>query len=104
MGSEVPKSVTIHVTGFKKFQGVSENPTESIVNNLKKYVEKKGLPPGVHLGSCLVLETAGDGALPTLYKLFESGTSAENTSNDSVVWVSFKLLFSPFLCFLICFQ
>jgi pyrrolidone-carboxylate peptidase len=35
MGSEGPKAVTIHVTGFKKFQGVAENPTESIVILLK---------------------------------------------------------------------
>lgn len=89
MGSEGPKSVTIHVTGFKKFQGVAENPTESIVNNLKKYVEKKGLPPGVQLGSCLVLETAGVNALPMLYKVLQSGTSSQNSLNDDrVIWVS----------------
>lgn len=87
MGSEGPKSVTINVTGFKKFQGVAENPTESIVNNLKKYVEKKGSPPGVQLGSCLVLEAAGDGALSALYKVLESGTSTENSSKDTLVWL-----------------
>lgn len=78
----------IHVTGFKKFHGVDENPTESIVNNLKDYVEKKGLPPGVKLGSCLVLETAGDGARPMLYKVMESGVPATNSLNDEhVIWL-----------------
>ncbi|KAF2292763.1 hypothetical protein GH714_027923 [Hevea brasiliensis] len=52
MGSEGAKDVVIHVTGFKKFQGVAENPTETIVNNLKDYVEKRGLPAGLTLGSC----------------------------------------------------
>ncbi|KAK6930992.1 Peptidase C15, pyroglutamyl peptidase I-like [Dillenia turbinata] len=90
MGSEGPKAVTIHVTGFKKFQGVAENPTETIVNNLKGYVKKRGLPAGVTLGSCTVLETAGDGALPMLCKVLESGISkleSNSMSNEQVVWL-----------------
>ena len=88
MGSEAPKKVTIHVTGFKKFQGVAQNPTETIVTNLKNYVEKRGLAPSVTLGSCEVLETAGDGALPMLYKVMESGLSGEyGSNNEQVVWV-----------------
>ncbi|KAL1828737.1 hypothetical protein DCAR_0207994 [Daucus carota subsp. sativus] len=88
MGSEAPKKVTIHVTGFKKFQGVAQNPTETIVTNLKNYVEKRGLAPSVTLGSCEVLETAGDGALPMLYKVMESGLSGEyGSNNEQVVWL-----------------
>ncbi|KAL3501171.1 hypothetical protein ACH5RR_035620 [Cinchona calisaya] len=88
MGSEGTKSITINVTGFKKFQGVAENPTEYIVNNLRNYVEKRGLPAGVKLGSCLVLETAGDGALPVLYKVMESGIPVDNNSYDEqVIWL-----------------
>lgn len=91
MGSEGPRDVVIHVTGFKKFQGVAKNPTETIVNNLKDFVEKRGLPAGVTLGSCTVLETAGDGALPSLYKILESGTAAANNDKrEQVVWVSFN--------------
>ncbi|KAM4108002.1 hypothetical protein ACB094_03G011700 [Castanea mollissima] len=41
MGSEGPLApavaVTVHVTGFKKFHGISENPTETIVSNLIEY-------------------------------------------------------------------
>jgi hypothetical protein len=93
MGSEGPKAVTIHITGFKKFQGVAENPTETIVNNLKDFVERRGLPPGVTLGSCTILETAGDGALPLLYQTLESSISRKDgTSNEQVVWVSFHFL------------
>lgn len=89
MGSEGPKPVVIHVTGFKKFQGVAENPTETIVSNLRDFIQKRGLPNGVTLGSCIVLETAGDGALPMLYKIMESGISgADALSNEQVVWVS----------------
>ncbi|MCH87579.1 pyrrolidone-carboxylate peptidase-like [Trifolium medium] len=89
MGSEGPKAITIHVTGFKKFQGVPINPTEFIVNNLKDYVEKKGLPAGVTLGSCTVLEVAGDGALPQLHQTMESVVSkTDANSNANVVWVS----------------
>ncbi|KAF3573747.1 hypothetical protein F2Q69_00061235, partial [Brassica cretica] len=72
MGSEGPKAITIHVTGFKKFLGVSENPTEKIASNLRSYVEKRGLPSGLSLGSCTVLETAGEGA-----KSLEIRTSVE---------------------------
>ncbi|KAK9277356.1 hypothetical protein L1049_006898 [Liquidambar formosana] len=87
MGSEGPKAVTINVTGFKKFQGVAENPTETIISNLKDFLGKKGLPTGVSLGSCTVLETAGEGALPMLYKVMESGISKTATSNEQIVWL-----------------
>lgn len=93
MGSEGPRAVTINVTGFKKFNGVLENPTETIVNNLRSFVDGKGLPPGVTLGSCTVLETAGEGALPMLYKVLESGIRPVNSaSNEQVVWVRSFLL------------
>lgn len=87
MGSEGPKSVTIHVTGFKKFHGVAQNPTETVVNNLKDYVEKRGLPAGVTLGSCTVLETAGEGGLPTLLKVIEESSSGNSSNNGQVVWL-----------------
>lgn len=89
MGSEGPKAITIHVTGFKKFLGVSENPTEKIANNLKSYVEKRGLPSGLSLGSCTVLETAGEGAKSQLYHVLESSVvvSGDNNTNRTVVWV-----------------
>ncbi|XWS22611.1 hypothetical protein CRYUN_Cryun29cG0051100 [Craigia yunnanensis] len=87
MGFEGPKAVTIHVTGFKKFEGVSENPTETLVNNLMSFQKKGLLPAGVTLGSCTVLETAGNGALPVLYKVLESGISGIDTKNEQVIWL-----------------
>nr|CAB3495830.1 unnamed protein product [Digitaria exilis] len=73
MGSEGPAApVTVHVTGFKRFHGVAENPTEKIVRNLQSYMEKRGLPKGLVLGSCTVLEAAGQGGLGPLYELLES--------------------------------
>ncbi|WZZ04228.1 hypothetical protein YC2023_090149 [Brassica napus] len=90
MGSEGPKAITIHVTGFKKFLGVSENPTEKIANNLKSYVEKRGLPSGLSLGCCTVLETAGEGAKSQLYQVLESSVvvSGDNKNTiGTVVWV-----------------
>ncbi|KAL6189964.1 hypothetical protein ACLB2K_036365 [Fragaria x ananassa] len=88
MGSEGPKSVVINVSGFKKFQGVAENPTEIIVNNLRSYVEKRGLASCLTLGSCTILETAGDGASAALYKAMESGIERmESNANDQVVWL-----------------
>lgn len=90
MGSEGPKAVTIHVTGFKKFHGVAENPTETIVNNLKNFVEKRGLTAGITLGSCTVLETAGEGARPALYTVLDSGISNKKECNEQIIWVSFS--------------
>ncbi|CAL4922829.1 unnamed protein product [Urochloa decumbens] len=72
MGSEGPSPVTVHVTGFKRFYGVAENPTEKIVRNLQSFLEKRGMPKGLVLGSCTILEAAGQGALGPLYELFES--------------------------------
>ncbi|XVE89516.1 hypothetical protein DITRI_Ditri20bG0002900 [Diplodiscus trichospermus] len=92
MGSEGPVAVTIHVTGFKKFHGVSENPTQTIVNNLKEYTEKKGLPKGIILGSCSVLETAGQGALIPLYQTLQSAFTdkvSESSNSGRIIWLHF---------------
>ncbi|CAN6467222.1 unnamed protein product [Victoria cruziana] len=83
MGSEGLPAVTVHVTGFKKFHGVAENPTEIIVRNLSAYMEKNGLPKGLVIGSCSVLETAGEGALPELYKIFEAAAAGVNPESSS---------------------
>lgn len=92
MGSEGPSpAVTIHVTGFKKFHGVAENPTETIVNNLKDYISKRGLPKGMILGSCTILETAGQGAIAPLYQTLQSSAIKEGIDSNSgtVIWVHF---------------
>ena len=94
MGSEGLPSVTIHVTGFKKFNGVSENPTETIVINLKEYRKKNGLPKGLILGSCSILETAGQGAVVPLYQTLQSALSmkdSESSNSGRVIWVSSSL-------------
>ncbi|KAL7003190.1 pyroglutamyl-peptidase I [Sarracenia purpurea var. burkii] len=91
MGSEGP-AVTIHVTGFKKFHGVSENPTETIVSNLKEYLKKKGLPKGMILGSCSILETAGQGAVVPLYQTLQSAVSTKDSESSNlgeVIWLHF---------------
>ncbi|KAK1292760.1 hypothetical protein QJS10_CPB17g00942 [Acorus calamus] len=90
MGSEGPSVVTIHVTGFKKFHGVAENPTETIVSNLKDFMQRRGLPKGLVLGSCSVLEAAGQGAISPLYQIFQSsvtGPNAEPSSVGRVIWL-----------------
>lgn len=92
MGSEGPPApVTINITGFKKFHGVSENPTETIVNNLTEYMNKKGLPKGLIIGSCSILETAGQGALVPLYQTLQSAITTKDTESSNskrVIWVS----------------
>jgi len=80
--------VTVHVTGFKKFIGVPENPTEKIVSNLQSYMEKKGLPKNLVLGSCTVLEAAGQGALGTLYEVLESAIS-NRQEGSQIIWIHF---------------
>ncbi|CAA2984252.1 pyrrolidone-carboxylate peptidase [Olea europaea subsp. europaea] len=92
MGSEGPApAVTIHVTGFKKFHGVAENPTETIVNNLQDFMKKRGFPKGLILGSCSILETAGQGALAPLYQTLQSAVIREGTMSNSgrVIWIHF---------------
>jgi len=92
MGSEGPPSVIVHITGFKKFHGVSENPTETIVCNLKEYMNKKGLPKGLTLGNCCILETAGQGAVASLYQTLQSALDTKDPKSfDSgrVIWLHF---------------
>ncbi|KAH0733347.1 hypothetical protein KY289_004535 [Solanum tuberosum] len=92
MGSEGPSPVIVHVTGFKKFHGVAENPTETIVSNLKDYMKKRGMPKGLILGSCSILDTAGQGALVPLYQTLQAGLSggdSESSNSRRVIWVHF---------------
>lgn len=92
MGSEGPPAVTIHVTGFKKFHGVPENPTETIVTSLKDYMKKRGFPKGLTIGSCSILETAGQGALEALNKTLQSSVSAkdsESSNSGRIIWIHF---------------
>eukprot|EP00249_Psilotum_nudum_P007522 c20624_g1_i1 orf=207-899(+) len=88
MGSEGASSIVIHVTGFKRFHGVGENPTEVIARRLMVYLQKRGVPLGLSLGSCTVLETAGDGALNALLHLLDSAVPKKaaqmGTDNPSV--------------------
>ncbi|KVI05660.1 Peptidase C15, pyroglutamyl peptidase I, partial [Cynara cardunculus var. scolymus] len=93
MGSEGPKRVIIHVTGFKKLNGIANNPTETIVSNLKGYIEKKGVCPGISIGSCTVLETAGEYAPPMLYKVLKSAISSDTISGSKeVVWLHMGMI------------
>ncbi|KAJ8439243.1 hypothetical protein Cgig2_030178 [Carnegiea gigantea] len=92
MGSEGPSPppVTVNVTGFKKFHGVSDNPTETIVRNLKAYLENEGLPKGLVLGSCTVLETAGEGAVETLYQTLNSAINPKDPELNNpgkIIWL-----------------
>lgn len=98
MGSEGPLPTVLHVTGFKKFHGVDENPTEVIARVLHEYLEKKGLPPSCRLGTISVLETAGDGAHCTLLTLLDSVLPAKPTNpsldtpppspmDERIIWV-----------------
>lgn len=96
MGSEGPPAAavtTVHVTGFKKFHGVSENPTEIIVSNLMEYLKKKGLPKGLTIGNCSILDTAGQGAVVPLYQTLQSAITSkesESSSSNKIIWVSFS--------------
>ncbi|WCJ38467.1 Peptidase C15 pyroglutamyl peptidase I-like [Euphorbia peplus] len=59
----------------------SEGPKED-------HVGKTSLGAGFTIGSCTILETAGDGALPMLRKVLESSVSATNEGkNQQVVWL-----------------
>ncbi|CAN8244798.1 unnamed protein product [Cochlearia groenlandica] len=92
MGSEGPTAVTIHITGFKKFHGVAENPTEIMVTNLKDYLTKNIQSKDAVLGSYTVLETAGQGSLASLYQLLQSAINtkeSESLTCGKTIWVHF---------------
>ncbi|WVY98855.1 hypothetical protein V8G54_031006 [Vigna mungo] len=91
-GSPAAVTTTVHVTGFKKFHGVSENPTETIVNNLMEYLKKKGLPKGLVIGSCNILETAGERVLDRLNNTLQSAITSkesESPSSNRIIWLHF---------------
>ena len=101
MGSESPRSIRFNLTGFKKFHGVTDNPTEILVGKIEEHMRKHEMPSGAILGSCSVLETAGEGALDSLILLLNSeseqtiigkagglpGVQLLQAPTDQVVWV-----------------
>ena len=96
MGSQT-ESTVFHLTGFRKFQGVPVNPTETIITKLPEYMAKIAppLPAGASVGSYTVLQTAGKGALGPLIELLEKARVeglGERQKNDRVLWVSFILI------------
>nr|XP_010909811.1 uncharacterized protein LOC105035810 isoform X2 [Elaeis guineensis] len=55
-------------------------------------MQKKGLPKGLVLGSCNVLEAAGEGALAPLYNILEAaatGRDSESTNAGRVILLHF---------------
>lgn len=72
MGSEAPPVIEFNLTGFKKFHGVTDNPTETLMSKIEEHMRKTGMPPGTVLGTCTILETAGEGALTPLMQLLDS--------------------------------
>ncbi|KAK7839705.1 hypothetical protein CFP56_017615 [Quercus suber] len=59
------------------------------LSNLKEYVKKKGLPKGLTLGSCSILETVGQGALASLYQTLQSaigGKDSESSTSGKIIW------------------
>uniref|UniRef100_A0A1J3E795 Pyrrolidone-carboxylate peptidase n=1 Tax=Noccaea caerulescens TaxID=107243 RepID=A0A1J3E795_NOCCA len=92
MGSEGPTAVRINITGFKKFHGVAENPTEKMATSLREYLAKNSQSKDVVLGSCTVLETAGQGALASLYQLLQTAVKtkeSESLTCGKTIWVHF---------------
>jgi hypothetical protein len=74
--------IEFNITGFKKFHGVVENPTEVVVGRIEEYLRKHGMPAGTVLGSCTVLEVAGEGALLPLMQLLSSSSSSQSVINQ----------------------
>lgn len=87
MGSEAvrpPSPVEFHLTGFKKFYNVPENPTEVLMMRLKKFMEGRALPSGATIGSCNILETAGAGGLKFLLDLLDSKSDSKSNSKSTI--------------------
>ena len=118
MGSESPAPhpcLVLHITGFKRFKGVDENPTESIMVALKEALvgrkeekQKEGnllsesvkLPWGIRIGSVTILEVGGYGALPALQNLLDSALTEKNTNgliDEQIVWVLHMIWFPNLL-------
>lgn len=53
-------------------------------------MKKKGLPKGLIIGSCSILETAGQGALVPLYQTLQSAIAtkdSESSNSNKIIWV-----------------
>lgn len=72
------------VTGFSKFEGVDNNPTEKIVRNLDDYVEKRGgIKGGASLSCCRVLQVG----TKDVASFLEQQAGILKDSQETVVWL-----------------
>jgi pyrrolidone-carboxylate peptidase len=53
--------VVIAITGFGKFKGVGENPTERFVKAMPFFLKANPLPPHVVVDRCIVMEVSAEG-------------------------------------------
>ena len=51
----------IAITGFGKFKGVGENPTERFVKAMPFFLKANPLPPHVVVDRCIVMEVSAEG-------------------------------------------
>lgn len=95
MGSEaaVP-AIKFHLTGFKKFHNVPDNPTETLVKRTMEYMRNNPMPFGATIESCTVLETVGAGALEHLLSLLDDALNRDDIhtvgtpgQGSSIVWI-----------------
>ena len=59
---EKPVGIVVAVTGFGKFHGVEENPTEVIISALPTYLKTHPLDSRIKLDRCKTMEVGWRGA------------------------------------------
>ena len=83
--------VNFIVTGFGPFQGVTENPTSMIVNNLIDYLCKEGLSSlASSIRTLPIIQTTADDARTQIDRL-EKEICEERQRDDSIVYVLLHL-------------
>jgi pyroglutamyl-peptidase len=65
-------SITVHITGFGRFQGVEDNPSCRLANGLVSTAIESMRDPRIHLASSRVVEVSMSAADAALTQIFQS--------------------------------
>jgi pyroglutamyl-peptidase len=88
--------VLFHITGFSEFHGVLENPTKTLVEKLRNYLESNPIQyyENLNICSCSVVEVSAVGSLFSLCELLQSHSrciQAAEEQSTTMIWLHLVL-------------
>eukprot|EP01103_Thecamoeba_quadrilineata_P012471 TRINITY_DN3220_c1_g1_i1.p1 TRINITY_DN3220_c1_g1~~TRINITY_DN3220_c1_g1_i1.p1 ORF type:complete len:161 (-),score=26.16 TRINITY_DN3220_c1_g1_i1:262-744(-) len=78
-----------HITGFGKFCGVNENPTEILIERLPTYLQENSIPENIQVLSYSILDVAGIDAVFFFGSTISKFHNQIFEPNTRTIWLHF---------------